>query len=251
MNKFFKMSLVFLLFNSITSTMIFAATEFYFVRHGQTNMNLKKKIIKQHFDAPLNPEGQQQIEKVTSYIETLPIKTICYSPLLRAQQTKDIINRHMHIPEVAIPELAESSRLVWAELSRMRNRPTVLGIAKGAAPAEAASEGWDAPVVLDSDRGSRLFKISLSLQKFLNRVDIGLDKVLQQPSPALIVAHSGVFMALCKILHIIPDQWLINNGTLVHFYKNKDGKWNLKHLFDVDNTLTTLQTMRVPISSGM
>ena len=176
------------------------ATEFYYVRHGQTDHNIG--LIKQDLDVPLNQIGQQEVEQVKEYIQNnLDIKTICYSPLLRTKQTTDIINTGLNIPAVEISQLEEGTDNFWLELYRIKNTQRHL---------------------------------SKSLQSFINRVTEGLEIALQQPAPVLIVAHGGVYIALCKILNIVSKPLEIANCTLVHFYKDSGGKWNLKHLFAVE-----------------
>lgn len=174
------------------------ATEFYFVRHGQTDHNIG--LVKNNLDLPLNPVGRKQAAMVKEYVKNLPIKTICYSPLLRAKQTKDIINAALNIPEFKISELAEGAGDFWNELQKIKNKQ---------------------------------MPISKNLKKFLKRVSKGLDKVLGCPPPVLIVAHGGVYSALCRILKINTEEWAIANCSLMHFYKNADGSWSVKYLFDV------------------
>ena len=207
MNKNFSMARVLVLLGLVLSlvamqclykTFFFGATEFYFVRHGQTDYNIG--LIKKDLNVPLDLVGRQQAEMVKSYVKNhLHIKTICYSPLLRAKQTKDIINADLGLPEVEIPKLAEGAGGFWFELYRAKNKPV---------------------------------KVSKSLQNFLDRVTIGLHEALQQPAPVLIVAHGGVYIALCRILNISTNGLPIANCSLMHFYK-KDGHWHVKQLFDV------------------
>lgn len=179
------------------------ATEFYFVRHGQTDHNagLIKKDV--YGDIPLNAVGHQQVALLRPFIETLPIKTICCSPLLRARQTKDAINKHLRLPVVMISDLREGSHQDWCEIQSVKNKKNV--------------------------------SISKSLQKFLNRLDRGLKKALEQPGPVLIVAHGGVYSALCRILDMNPDAWAIANCTVLRFYKKADGFWSVQHIFDLSS----------------
>ncbi|MFA5998571.1 MAG: histidine phosphatase family protein [Candidatus Babeliales bacterium] len=199
MMRNFKKSRAFVLIGFILSFMpLCGVTEFYFVRHGQTDHNIG--LVKKNLDVPLNQVGLQQATMVKSYIAKLPIKTICYSPLKRAKQTKDIINAGLGIPEVKIPELAEGTGDFFSELQSVK---------------------------------SKQMPISKNLKKFLKRVTKGLRKALQYPAPVLIVAHGGVYSALCRILNIDSDEWVVANCTLMHFYKNRDGNWSVNHLFDV------------------
>jgi len=180
-----------------------SATEFYFVRHGQTDQNAGG-ITKMMFrDAPLNAVGQQQVVALRSFIETLPIKKICCGPLLRTRQTTNAINKNLKLPVVTISDFREGSYRNWLEIRSVKNKQNV--------------------------------KISTSLRYFLGRVCKGLTQALQQqtPGPVLIVAHSGVYRALCRILDVNLDSLVIGNCTVVHFYKNNQGSWAAEHIFEV------------------
>lgn len=175
------------------------ATEFYFVRHGQTDYNAG--LIKGVYgDIPLNVVGQRQVSFLRRFIETLPIKTICCSPLLRARQTAEVINARLGLPCMVISDLREGSCQDWTDIKIFHNKKDV--------------------------------PLSKNFKKFLTRVDRGLQKVLRQQGPVLIVAHGGVYCALCRVLGCDLGDWPIANCTVIRFYKNIDGSWSLEHLFE-------------------
>lgn len=176
-------------------------SEFYFVRHGQTDHNaglLNKDV---YGDIPLNDVGLQQAAQLRSFVEILPIKTICCSPLLRARQTKDIINKWLGLPVVMISDLREGSDQDWCEIQSIKN-------------------------------GKHL-SVSKSLKLFEGRLRSGLEKALRQTGPVLIVAHGGVYSLLCRILNVETNMWKIANCTVVHFYKNSSGVWSVEKIFDI------------------
>ena len=63
---------------------------FYFVRHGQTDWNIEKRIMGQQ-DIPLNDVGRKQAQKIRTLLDNYHVTTIFCSPLLRARQTAEII----------------------------------------------------------------------------------------------------------------------------------------------------------------
>ena len=69
----------------------------YVVRHGQTDWNLEHKL-QGSSDIPLNKKGIEQAEEVAVKLSNEPIDLIICSPLLRAKQTAEVINRNRNIP---------------------------------------------------------------------------------------------------------------------------------------------------------
>ena len=129
---------------------------FYFVRHGETDHNVKH-ILHDETDITLNERGVQQAQKIQPVIERLPVQMVCVSPLLRAKQTKAIITENLPHPEVVIEDLKECSGDVWLKFMEYERQ------------ADARS--------LES------------VDPFFSRVKSGLDYALSHPGPVLIVAH--------------------------------------------------------------
>jgi probable phosphoglycerate mutase len=174
--------------------------EFYFLRHGQTDHNIGK--VKQTNDIAINEVGYKQALQAQRFIETLPIKTICFSPLLRAVQTKTIVNQFAKIPEYSVLNLREGKGRQFHELQQVKNKQRV--------------------------------KVSARLKRFLKQVWSGLqESVLRHKGPVLMVSHGGVYSALCRILNINTDLWALGNCGIVRFYKTTDGAWHVELVFDL------------------
>lgn len=94
--------------------------EFYFIRHGQTNHNLLDGADKGDHpdDISLNETGKNQAKLIQSIISTLPIKTVCSSPLKRAQETKEIITARLQVNHYAVNDLGECSAEIWKEMTQ-------------------------------------------------------------------------------------------------------------------------------------
>lgn len=170
--------------------------EFYFVRHGQTDYN-KNASKEDHDDVSLNDTGRQQAASIESIIATLPIKTICVSPLKRAKETKEMISARFAADHFEILGLSECSAAIWHEM-------TSLG-------AQASS----------SDK--------LIVKNFMHQVLAGVNEALSQPGPVLIVAHGGVHWAMCCHMNV-EHEWAIDNCIPVHFSYTEDGTWKAKKL---------------------
>lgn len=169
--------------------------EFYFLRHGQTDYNLSQVKIDHPSHVPLNETGRSQAAAIEPIIAKLPIKTICYSPMLRAVQTKEIIAFRLPVPQFEIPDLGECTALVWQQMPNLRNHP--------------------------------LTSLQEPVLGFMQRVENGLQNALAYEGPILIVAHGGVHWAFCSLLNIAGHEWSIDNCVPVHFYII-NGQWHAK-----------------------
>lgn len=169
--------------------------EFYFIRHGQTDQNVTGIYTEE--DIPLNPTGMGQAKKIESVIATLPIQTVCHSPLLRARQTKELITPRVEAPHFELQNLTECNIEIW-------NTMTPLG--KKALQANI-------PLVTN----------------FMKSVAKGLIEALSYPGPVLVVAHGGVHWAICHYMDI-ASPWHINNCVPVHFVPNEKGEWVANYL---------------------
>lgn len=69
----------------------------FIVRHGQTDLNLKKKI-QGRVDSPLNESGKKQASETREKLLNVNIDLIICSPLLRTKETANIINKDRNIP---------------------------------------------------------------------------------------------------------------------------------------------------------
>lgn len=150
---------------------------FYFVRHGETDWN-RRKIYQGLSDIPLNKAGIGQAAMVASFLKNEPIAHIVTSPLIRAKQTADIINKHLSRPITTLDELKELS------LGEKEGQPT---------GDDAFFADWLLGVTIDGAE---------SLADFDARVLRGLLRGLSLPAPILFVSHGGVFAAIERILKL-------------------------------------------------
>lgn len=80
----------------------------YFVRHGQTNHNLNK-LLAGHCDVELNDTGLKQAKLAAENASNLKIDLIYCSPLIRAKQTCNEINKFHNCDVLIRNELIERS----------------------------------------------------------------------------------------------------------------------------------------------
>lgn len=170
--------------------------EFYFVRHGQTDYNLLTNGSDHPPHIPLNATGRTQARAIEPVVASLPIKTVCFSPMKRALETKEIITERLLAEHSEIADLGECSGPVWEKMSRLRSQEALFG--------------------------------EEQVSNFVQRVKKGLNMALSQKGPVLIVAHGGVHWAICGLMNILSHDWAIDNCIPVHFSFSE--KWVAKKL---------------------
>lgn len=171
--------------------------EFYFVRHGQTDGNVAA-VKQDHGDIPLNAIGRGQARIIEPIVASLPVKTICYSPLKRAKETREIACSSLSAAHIEMVNLTECNTQIWLEM-------TALGKQARATPME--------PVY-----------------SYMQRVLKGINEALACDGPVLIVAHGGVHWAACCLMEIDQHDWMIDNCIVTHFSINEHGRWMARKL---------------------
>lgn len=171
--------------------------EFYFIRHGQTDYNVSNLKI-DHADVSLNEVGFKQAHAIESIIAKLPVKSICFSPLKRAMETKQIISKRLLATDHEMHSLGECSSQIWNDM-------TLCG-------ATAFHSG------------------EAHVKDFIKRARNGLNEALSLDGPPLLVAHGGVHWAICCLMAITDHDWMIGNCIPVHFFPNEEGLWRARKL---------------------
>lgn len=141
---------------------------FYFLRHGETENN-RLELIAGSTDVELNESGRAQARAAVGLVRPLGIAQVVSSDLRRARDTAAVIARALALPHTIVPGLAERN---WGALE---GKPRRLR-ARGAAPAGAETA-----------------------DEFLARTRAALS-VINAPGTPLLVAHSGTFRVLCRLL---------------------------------------------------
>ena len=147
---------------------------FYFIRHGETDWNFENRCMGQ-LDIPLNATGKKQAEHAKRLLRNADIKTICFSPLVRAKETALILNEAIDCSLVEIKSLKECK---WGELE---------GVIKG-----------DGSIFNKWEEGGTPFGAE-SFTTFLQRTVEGINEALTYTNP-LIVSHGGVYWTFLKAI---------------------------------------------------
>jgi len=170
----------------------FRKTPFYFLRHGETDHNVHK-IYDDVTEIHLNEAGKQQALQVQQVFRPVPIATVCSSPLLRVQQTKNIVLGNRPFQDVVLDELRECPSALWRLFLAEEIRTLTL-------------EEWDL------------------INEFTHRIKIGLEKALAYEAPLLIIAHGGTYWALAHLLQLQGDR-KIGNCILTYISPEASGVW--------------------------
>jgi broad specificity phosphatase PhoE len=148
---------------------------FFFIRHGQTDWNLKE-VWQGQTDIPLNETGHAQARSAISILSGKGISRIVSSPLIRAHKTAEIINEHLSVPLLVVDGFKERC----------------VGILEGAAKDKSISATdwiYKAPI-----------EKSEHVDEFKTRIASALHEILDPEHTTLIVAHGGVYWAIMEMI---------------------------------------------------
>lgn len=161
------------------------AVPFYFLRHGETESN-RLKTIAGSTDVGLNDTGRAQARAAIGMVLPLGITRIVSSNQRRARDTAAIIAEALSLPNAVLPGLAERS---WGELEGKSRALRVRGVVPlGAETAE----------------------------QHILRTRAALAQI-EASGVVLIVAHSGTFRVLCRLLALDAPAEPITNCRPVRF----------------------------------
>ncbi len=173
----------------------FRRIPFYFLRHGETDHNVHK-IYDDFTEIHLNENGKKQALQVQQTLQSIPLTTVCSSPLLRVQQTKRIVLGNRPIHDVVLDEFRECSSSLWRLFLASETR-------------ELTIEEWTL------------------INEFTHRIKNGLEKALQHNDPILLVAHGGTYWALAHLLQLQGNR-KIGNCVLTYISPEEPEIWRAK-----------------------
>ena len=152
--------------------------EIFVVRHGQTEWNALEKMQGQT-DIELNEIGREQAQITGEQIKNENIDLIITSPLKRAKETAEIINKNFNAPIIEDKRLMERG---YGELEgKTRTERKMLKEIS-----DEIDEFWNYNKNLDTYNVEKI-------QQFCNRVYEILDEIKEkyQNKKILIVTHGG------------------------------------------------------------
>lgn len=159
--------------------------ELYFIRHGQTNYNVKG-IVQGHIDSYLTEQGKTQAKRLSEKIEINENDLILSSDLLRCKQTSNIL-------------FGSEKEIHYTELLRERH----MGIYQGLPNNDLSDTLVDKEIIKD---GESLEDLSIRIDYFLKLI---LDKISERKEieRIYIVTHSTFILYFNKkILGYVPNE---------------------------------------------
>ena len=156
-------------------------TEFLFVRHGITELNVKKVYFGQ-LNPPLIDEGIQQIHNAKKNVAGENISLFYSSDLKRCTESAEIINEHLNLDIIEKPGFRELNFGIFEGLSHQE----LMG--RYPEEAELFFKNWENYQIPDGE----------SIHDFMMRVvnEIEVIKKSYKGEKILITTHSGVIQAV-------------------------------------------------------
>lgn len=175
---------------------------FYFVRHGQTDWNLVRKL-QGSTDIALNESGIAQAREARQKLAGIQFSMIFSSPMMRARKTADIIGEGLGCPIVEIDDLRE-----WH-----------FGSSEGSMYFDWLKEMFNGDITNVPDDVE-------PIEEFLGRTTNAINHALSHEGPVLIVAHGGTYIPANNGL-ARDEQWGLPNCQPVRHDppENGEGFW--------------------------
>lgn len=158
--------------------------EILLTRHGQTKWNVLGKV-QGRADIELNEEGIKQAEETGKVLENENIDLIICSPLKRAKQTAQIINKNRNIPIIYDKDIIERD----------------FGEFEGMNKTDFDFAGyWSYKQNYEYEKAENIKNFFERVYKFLDRI-----KVQYTDKKVLIVAHGGISIPVNCYFNGIPE----------------------------------------------
>ena len=157
----------------------------YFVRHGETDYNLKS-LIQGQLDIPLNSTGIKQAEELAIKLKDFKFDQIISSPLIRASKTAELINKYHNLKITYDNRLKE----YYAGLKQGCKFDSCDRKSKS-----SVIEAVDNPENFNAETYSQ----------FYNRVIQFFREIEKSKDNILIVAHGGIYRNIFRYLNNITD----------------------------------------------
>lgn len=157
----------------------------YYVRHGQTDWNLARRMQGGGTEKALNETGLKQAEQTRKELENVDYDIVIRSPMHRAEQTAEIINQGRNVPIIVDERMRER------KLGELEGHPITN---------ELESRIWNYELNAPINGGESLHEFEKRILDFLEDI-----KQKYKDKTVLIVAHGGVAKVLKAHLYGMPE----------------------------------------------
>lgn len=156
----------------------------YYVRHGQTDWNLARKMQGGQTERELNETGIKQAEETKKQLENVNYDIVICSPMDRAKQTAEIINKERNVPIIIDERIRER------KLGELEGNPIT---------EECEKEIWDYNLNVELKNGESILEFEKRILNFIEEI-----KEKYKDKLVLIIAHGGVAKVLKVYLYGKP-----------------------------------------------
>lgn len=157
----------------------------YYVRHGQTDWNLAKKMQGGQTERNLNETGIEQANETKRRLKNIKYDIVIRSPMNRAKETTEIIIEGKDIPIIIDERLRER------KLGELEGNPIT---------PECEKKIWDYNLNIDLKGGETLLEFEKRIIDCIKDI-----KEKYNDKTVLIIAHGGVAKVLKAYLYGRPD----------------------------------------------
>ena len=163
----------------------------YYVRHGQTDWNLARKMQGGQTERNLNETGKEQAEQTRQELADVKYDIIICSPMERAKETARIISQGRNVPMITDERLRER------KLGEIERNPIT---------EECEKLIWDYNQNIEIKGGESLSEFEKRVLDFLEEA-----KNKYENDTILVVAHGGVAKVIKSYLYGKPKDNNLNN----------------------------------------
>jgi len=163
----------------------------YYVRHGQTDWNLTRKMQGGGTEKELNETGINQANETRKELENVKYDIIICSPMYRAKQTAEIINKDKNVKTIIDERIRER------KLGKLEGHEITDEIEK---------QIWDYNLNYQIPEGENLHDFEKRILGFLEDI-----KKKYSDKTVLIVAHGGVAKVIKAHLYGMPKSKLLSD----------------------------------------
>lgn len=188
----------------------------YFTRHGESQANIERIISNRDLPHPLTEKGRAQAAKLAEQLATAGISAIYASPILRAQQTAQIIGERLQLPVFTSTALREF------DCGVMEGK----GSEEAWAAHEAAITAWAIHDYAQRIPGGESF---VDMQaRFVPLIQQLVSQYAGEAEAVLLISHGSLLhhmlpLVLHNIDHTFVNQHPLRNCACVHAVGTPDG----------------------------
>lgn len=152
-------------------------TTIYVVRHCQSQGNVEGRF-QGRFDAPVSDVGRKQLDLLSLRFRNVQLDAICASPLTRAKETAEAVNRFHQLPLELLPAFTEID----------------VGLLENKKFSEIAVEFPETAKNWDESPDLCVFPKGETMKEVYDRVNKGLDELVEKyrGKTVFLATHGGV-----------------------------------------------------------